>query len=418
MKNIKTYEDFVNEEINLKKALATGALAAGMAFSNPATSQTTNIKSDNIEMSKEETAFSFVEEDPEFPGGHTSLMNYINSNMKYPSNKDVSGKVFLEFVVEKDGSIGDIEVTKGIEDYPEFENEAIRLLENCPKWKPGKIGGKYVRSIYRLPITFKYNPSNTITQSNTPIKSVTKIDSSQVSSIKNYETMASINLPKEFDPNRSKIYASFLYDVNIPNAPLGGIMFIHSPKLSFFVEIKSSWKTFTSPDPDIMIEDWTKESFFRDSYITWQTSYGSYTREYHDKTISSGSVEHKRIFDIGISKTIDNSESLDLKAYIGCGPSITKTEMYQKIENVWWEYSHYAAAGIDVPYTSIDQNTYYEKVSTKYESSLNITGGLLFDFNSGYQMGIGFDTKPAGINLMIGFTINKYKSNFSNHYSR
>ena len=155
MKTIKTYEDFVNEEINLKKVLTTGALAAGMAFSNPATSQTINAKSDTIEMSKDETAFSYVEEDPEFPGGYTALINYINSNMRYPSNKDVSGKVFLEFVVEKDGLISNIEVTKGIEDYPEFGIEATRLLENSPKWKPGKQGGQPVPVYFDVPVNFK-----------------------------------------------------------------------------------------------------------------------------------------------------------------------------------------------------------------------------------------------------------------------
>lgn len=407
MKTIKTYEDFVNEEINLKKTLATGALAAGMAFSNPATSQTTNFKSDTIEMSKDETAFPYVEEDPEFPGGYTALMKYINSNMKYPSNKDVSGKVFLEFVVEKDGSIGSIEVTKGIDDYPEFENEAIRLLENCPKWKPGKIGGKYVRSIYRLPITFKYD-SNSISQLNNSVKSVTSINTDQVSNIKNYDTMASIKIPKDFDHNNAKVYASFLWDSNIPNAPWGGILFIHSPKLSFFVDIKSTWKTYTSPEPDIMIDNWIKESSFSEQYNTWETSYGSYTKVQHDQTISSGSVEHKRIFDIGISKTIDKSESLNLRAYIGCGLSISKTEMFKKTEDFYWEYTHYAAAGFDVPWELQDQSIRYDKVLTTYEKKLNITSGLLFDFENGLQMGIGFDTQPAGVNLMLGFTIGKH----------
>ena len=404
MKTIKTYEDFVNEEINLKKVLTTGALAAGMAFSNPATSQTINAKSDTIEMSKDETAFSYVEEDPEFPGGYTALINYINSNMRYPSNKDVSGKVFLEFVVEKDGLISNIEVTKGIEDYPEFGIEATRLLENSPKWKPGKNGGKYVRSIHRLPITFKYDSKN-ITQSKTSINNVSTINRDQVSDIKNYDTMTSIKLPKDFDHNNAKIYSSFLWDSNIPNAPFGGMIFIHTPKLSFFIDVKSTWKNFSG---EYGIKNWVEIESFVEEYNTWQTSYGSFTRVHHDKTISVGALDHKRVFDIGISKTISKSKSFDLRAYIGCGLSLTKTEIFEETLELYREYTHYAALGYDTEWSEPDIYLTYDKVATIYENKLNITSGLLFDFKSGFQMGIGYDTQPRGINLMIGFTMGKH----------
>jgi hypothetical protein len=404
MKTIKTYEDFINEEINLKKALATGALAAGMALSNPAHSQTTNVKSDTIEMSKDETAFTYVEEEAEFPGGYTALTNYIKSNMRYPSNKDVSGRVFLEFVVEKNGTISNIEVTRGIEDYPEFEIEAIRLLENSPKWKPAKNDGKYVRSVHRLPITFKYDSSK-ITQSNNPISNVSIINKDQVSDIKNYETMASIKLPKDFDPANAKIYSSLLWDSNIPNAPFGGMFFIHTPKLSFFIDVKSTWKNFSG---EYGIKNWVEIESFVEEYNTWQTSYGSFTRVHHDKNVSVGALDHKRVFDIGISKSISKSESFDLRAYIGCGLSISKTDIFEKTEELYREYTHYAALGYDTDWSEPDMYLTYDKVATTYENKLNITSGLLFDFKSGFQMGIGYDTQPRGINLMIGFTMGKH----------
>jgi hypothetical protein len=405
MKTIKTYEDFVNEEINLKKALTTGALAAGMAFSNPVASQTTNIKSDTIEISKDETAFSFVEEDPEFPGGYTALMKYIKSNMKYPSNKDISGKVFLEFVVEKDGLIGGIEVIKGIDDYPEFENEAIRLLENSPKWKPGKIGGKYVRSIQRLPITFKYD-SNNITQSNSPIKSVTNINTEEVSNIKNYDTVKSVKLPKGFDPNNAYMKSTFLFNSNLPSVPFGGMVFIHSNDISFFIDIKSNLKWRGELGVDV--NDWVEEPTQITPYskIPMYSGSESYTQLHKYKAVDKGEVEHKRMINIGLAKTIQVDKTLNLKAYIGCGIYNTEKELVTRIHEYEWTYYHWHYIQQNDWYDYNDLGTDYI-IKKEYNTKLNVTGGLLFDFASGFSMGFGFDSNPGGVNLSLGFNIGK-----------
>lgn len=105
---------------------------------------------------KEEEIFTTVEQNPEFPGGQTEMYRYIGDNMKYPSaaqRANVSGKVFVKFVVERDGSIGDIQVLKGIG----FgcDEEATRVIKSMPKWSPGRQNGRNVRVYFTMPISFR-----------------------------------------------------------------------------------------------------------------------------------------------------------------------------------------------------------------------------------------------------------------------
>lgn len=105
---------------------------------------------------KEEEIFTTVEQNPEFPGGQTAMYRYIGDNMKYPSaaqRANVSGKVFVKFVVERDGSIGDIQVLKGIG----FgcDEEATRVIKSMPKWSPGRQNGRNVRVYFTMPISFR-----------------------------------------------------------------------------------------------------------------------------------------------------------------------------------------------------------------------------------------------------------------------
>ena len=103
----------------------------------------------------EEQIFQVVEQNPEFPGGMAALGQYLGKNLKYPaaaSRANVSGRVFLTFVVNTDGSIQDIQVLKGLG----FgcDEEAQRVVKGMPKWKPGKQSGRNVRVKYNLPISF------------------------------------------------------------------------------------------------------------------------------------------------------------------------------------------------------------------------------------------------------------------------
>ena len=94
---------------------------------------------------------------PEFPGGQQALFKYLGDNVKYPviaQENGIQGRVICQFVVNKDGSIVDIEVVRSGGD-PSLDKEAIRVIKSMPKWKPGKQRGKPVRVKFTLPVNFK-----------------------------------------------------------------------------------------------------------------------------------------------------------------------------------------------------------------------------------------------------------------------
>ncbi len=100
--------------------------------------------------------FKIVEEMPEFPGGAAKMMEYVQKNIKYPMmarESDIQGRVFVNFVVEPDGSITNVTVMRGIGGG--CDEEAVRVVQNMPKWKPGKQRGSAVRVNYTIPIIFK-----------------------------------------------------------------------------------------------------------------------------------------------------------------------------------------------------------------------------------------------------------------------
>ena len=104
----------------------------------------------------EEEVFLSVEENPEFPGGPAKLLEYVQKNLKYPMmarESDIQGRVFVGFVVEKDGSISNVRVLRGIGGG--CDEEAVRVVQTLPKFKPGKQRGNPVRVQYTLPIVFK-----------------------------------------------------------------------------------------------------------------------------------------------------------------------------------------------------------------------------------------------------------------------
>ena len=103
----------------------------------------------------EEEIFRVVESAPEFPGGEEALYDYLAKNMRYPDmakEAGISGKVFLTFVVEKDGSITDVQLLRGIGGG--CDEEAIRVVQKMPTWAPGRQRNIPVRVQYNLPIKF------------------------------------------------------------------------------------------------------------------------------------------------------------------------------------------------------------------------------------------------------------------------
>lgn len=103
-----------------------------------------------------EVIYSQAEQMPEFPGGLEGLSQFLSENIVYPPvayDNNVEGRVIVQFVVEKDGSVGEIKILRSVE--VNLDYEAIRLCKILPKFKPGMMDGKPVRVWYTLPVTFK-----------------------------------------------------------------------------------------------------------------------------------------------------------------------------------------------------------------------------------------------------------------------
>ena len=101
--------------------------------------------------------FVIVEGMPSFPGGQEAMLQFLAENVKYPviaQEKGIQGRVICQFVVDKDGSIVDLEVVRSCGD-ASLDKEAVRVINSMPKWKPGNQRGKTVRVKYTLPISFK-----------------------------------------------------------------------------------------------------------------------------------------------------------------------------------------------------------------------------------------------------------------------
>lgn len=116
---------------------------------------TVEIKQELPEEDDEQPIFAVVEQQASFPGGPTKLYEYLAKNIKYPQQAretGTQGKVYLTFVVERDGSITDIKILRDIGSG--CGEEAIRVVKSMPKWQPAKQRGKVVRQQFNLPVNF------------------------------------------------------------------------------------------------------------------------------------------------------------------------------------------------------------------------------------------------------------------------
>ena len=116
----------------------------------------TKVEVEETEEPQEKVIFQVVEEMPEFPGGMGEAMKFLAKNIKYPvaaQQAKIEGRVIVQFVVERDGSISDIHAMRGVN--PDLDAEAIRVVSLMPKWKPGKQRGKAVPVKFTMPIMFR-----------------------------------------------------------------------------------------------------------------------------------------------------------------------------------------------------------------------------------------------------------------------
>jgi TonB family protein len=154
---------YLERELEKRQRLGKAAVVAGLSVGLLASSQVAlaqtpdSLRMDTIEEAEEkEEIFGIVENMPMFRGGERKLMEFIGNNVVYPKeaiDAGIEGRVFVEFYIEKDGTVCDAKVLRGI-GYG-CDEEALRVIGLMPKWYPGKQRGKAVRVRYTLPINFK-----------------------------------------------------------------------------------------------------------------------------------------------------------------------------------------------------------------------------------------------------------------------
>ena len=163
---------YIEDQLNIRKMAGKAVKIVGLATvmtlasSVAASNETENTnRGDSMTISASDTDDEdevFVgminERIPEFPGGMNALMEYLKTNLVYPKaaqDSSIQGRVVVNFVVEKDGSITNVEVARSI--HPALDEEAVRVVSMMPKWTPGIQMGDTVRSRFTLPIFFKIN---------------------------------------------------------------------------------------------------------------------------------------------------------------------------------------------------------------------------------------------------------------------
>lgn len=114
------------------------------------------IEQEPKDLNDEPLNFRIVSQLPEFPGGLSEYVKWLTKNLKYPEEarrQHLQGKVMVSFVINRDGSLTDIKVEKGV--HPLLDNEALRVMKTMPKWKPGIQDDKPCRTLFAVPIIFK-----------------------------------------------------------------------------------------------------------------------------------------------------------------------------------------------------------------------------------------------------------------------
>lgn len=153
----------VTEEIKSQDEIKESTTALGNTDFDQGTDDINVVREHKDEIIVEEKApvvdnqvFTAVEQMPQFPGGEAELMKYLSTHIKYPTmamENNIQGQVVVQFVVQKDGSIGEVKVVRSKD--PDLDKEAVRVVKTLPKFIPGKMNGQAVNVWYTLPVRFK-----------------------------------------------------------------------------------------------------------------------------------------------------------------------------------------------------------------------------------------------------------------------
>ena len=144
------------KKVSVKQALPLPEGVSDLAVAEDNVSSEFEISSSDMLVQEDNVVFQVVETMPVFVGGDQALMNFLSSNIIYPEaakKNNIQGRVIVQFEVDIDGSIKNVEVVRSVS--PELDAEAIRVIKKMPKWIPGKQRGKPVKVKYTLPVNFK-----------------------------------------------------------------------------------------------------------------------------------------------------------------------------------------------------------------------------------------------------------------------
>ena len=160
-----TRDEEVVEEIKSQDELKETDTAVGTTDFDKGTDDLNVVKEHKNEIIVEEKkpepvdddkVFDIVEQKPQFPGGEAALLKYVAEHLRYPAmaqENGIQGRVVVQFVVTKNGSVGEVKVVRSKD--PDLDKEAVRVVKSLPKFVPGKMNGHSVNVWYTLPITFK-----------------------------------------------------------------------------------------------------------------------------------------------------------------------------------------------------------------------------------------------------------------------
>ena len=146
--------------VHCKGILSGITLVMGLMVASLAVSASGNGGVDDVHgvTSQYDEVFMSVDKMPFFPGGEAALMTYVRDNISYPpeaADKNIQGRVLVQFVVDSTGQVGDVRVVRSVD--AELDREAVRVVETLPKFIPGRQSGRPVNVWYTLPINFKLN---------------------------------------------------------------------------------------------------------------------------------------------------------------------------------------------------------------------------------------------------------------------
>jgi len=141
----------------MKKSIVLTAFIATFSCLNA--QETDRIATAKVSNTSGDSLFTKVDVMPQFPGGETALTRYVASNYHYPSvaKKDrLEGTLYLSFIVEKDGSLSNEKIIRGIKGGEAYNSEGLRVIKSMPDWIPGTLKGEKVRVQFILPIRVTY----------------------------------------------------------------------------------------------------------------------------------------------------------------------------------------------------------------------------------------------------------------------